>query len=403
MQQLINSAVEANWLAPASALEPLSGASMPLRITMAASRYLPFCGGTETHVHEVSCRLARAGHQVTVVTANPGGLLPAREERDGVLIRRVRAWPRQRDYYFAPAIFGAISPETSDIVHVQGYHTLFAPAAMMAAIARRIPFVITFHSGGHSSAIRSRMRPLQMSLLRPLATRAARCIGVSRFEADLFADGMGLDRSRFTVIPNGAELPRPNAVESKPGAGPLILSIGRLERYKGHHRAIAAMPHLLRKMPDARLQILGGGPYESALRRQADELGLSDRVAVGFIPGGDRQALSNLMARADLVVLLSDYEANPVAVMETLSLGRPMLATDSSGFKELHERGLLNVVPLDADAPAIAAAMADELRRGAGTRPVFELPGWQHCADSLLAVYREVLQHRGPFQPEVAH
>lgn len=363
------------------------------RILMVTARYLPSSGGTEMHVAEVSRRLAAAGHYVGILTADPSGELPAKEVVDGVHIQRVKAWPKNRDYFFAPAMYREIAADRWDLIHIQGYHTLFAPTAMMVAIAKKIPFVITFHSGGHSSPMRSRFRPLQMSLLGPLVSRAEQCIGVSRFEADLFAEGMGIDRRRFVVINNGAELPKPASPAAPANCRPLIVSIGRLEKYKGHQRAIEALCYLKDVIPDVRLQILGTGPYEGELRQLVEDRGLAGRVSVGSIPGGDRQALSDLVGQAKLVVLLSDYEANPVGVMEALSLGRPVLTTDCSGFMELHEQGLLNVVPLDADARSIAAAMADQMTSN-GRPPEFVLPGWQECSDRLLEVYDGVLAAR---------
>ena len=372
----------------------------PLRVLMVAARYLPYSGGTETHVHEVSRRLAQAGHIVGVLTADPTGELKRNEQVDGVTIIRLRAWPRNRDYLFAPGIIRLIDPTKWDLIHIQGYHTLVAPLAMLGAIRSKIPFVITFHSGGHSSGWRRWLRPLQWNLLRPLVSRARRCIGVSRFEAETFCNQMGLDRRRMAVIPNGAELPQPDAASAQQSAGRLILSVGRLERYKGHHRAIEALPYLLSDFPDLQLRIIGSGPYEDDLRRLAMQCGVSDRVAIGAISAANRQELSNLVARASLVTLLSDYEANPVAIMEALSLGRRVLATASSGFIELAEQGLLRTVPLQSDAASIAAAMADELNAPAG-RPAVPLPDWQSCADRLVDVYRAALRDELVFRPEV--
>lgn len=77
-----------------------------MRILMLSARYLPFAGGTETHVSEVAIRLVRKGHTVTVLTGNPDGLLPAAETRDGVQIVRLKTFPRGRDWCFAPASSG---------------------------------------------------------------------------------------------------------------------------------------------------------------------------------------------------------------------------------------------------------------------------------------------------------
>ena len=367
-----------------------------LRILMVAARCLPFNGGTETHVDQVSRRLSAAGHRVGIVTADPTGALQPYEEIAGVGVTRLPSWPKNRDYCFAPGLLSAIKWSQWDLVHIQGYHTLFAPTSMMAAINSGIPFVVTFHSGGHSSPWRQRIRPIQWTLLRPLVSRAHRCIAVSRFEAESFSRSMRLDKRRIEVIPNGAELPAPQVQRSRSSNAPLILSVGRLERYKGHHRAIEALPHLLRWFPDARLQIVGSGPYESELRALAESLNVDHRTSIMSIAGADRQALSNLLAQSALVTLLSDYEANPVAVMEALSIGCPVLTTHTSGFIELAEQGFLRTVPHNAAATEIADTMACELSATVADRPVFALPDWQTCTDRLMSVYRDVVreQHR---------
>jgi len=364
-------------------------APRPLRIVMVAARYFPFSGGIETHIHEVGRRLAAQGHEVTVLTTDPTGALPRSEMVEGMRIRRVPAWPRKRDYFFAPGLFQELRRGSWDVVHVQGYHTFSAPIAMAGALAAGIPFVLTFHSGGHSSSARNAIRGVQQSLLRPLASRAAQLIGVSQFEADHFSAGMRIPRERFTVVPNGAQLPTVARDVPISSDAPLIVSLGRLERYKGHHRAIEAFAHLLKRQPDARLRILGEGPYEAALRSQVEKAGLTNSVEIGGIPATERARMAELLASAALVVLLSDYEAHPVAVMEALSLSLPVLATDTSGFKELAAAGLLRAVPLDATPEIVAQAMSDAIAAPPPTLPV-KLPDWNDCAEQLLATYRLV-------------
>src|SRR5262245_13775770 len=166
--------------------------SMPLRILMVTPRYFPDMGGVETHVSEVSRRLAQAGADVTILTTDRTGRRPPSEQIDGVSIRRVRAWPAQRDYYFAPQIARVIADGAWDIVHCQSYHTLVAPLAMLAAGRANIPYVVTFHGGGHSSRIRTALRGGQWALLRPLLARANRLIAIARFELSLYSSRLRL-------------------------------------------------------------------------------------------------------------------------------------------------------------------------------------------------------------------
>jgi glycogen synthase len=360
-----------------------------VRIMMVTARYRPFIGGIETHIHEVGTRMADLGHRVTVLTTDPSGDLPTQENIGGIRVVRVKAWPKHSDYYFAPRIYMEISQVDCDIIHFQGYNTFVAPIGMLAAIRHNIPFVLTFHSGGHSSLLRNAIRGVQRTLLAPLTARAAGLIGVSEHEATFFSRKMGLDPARFTVIPNGAALPPPS--DPPPAVDPhLLLSIGRLERYKGHHRVIEALPELLRRFPDARLKIVGAGPYERELRGLVRSLGLAEHVTLESIPAGERQRLTDLLCSAGLIVLLSEYEAHPVVVMEALSVRRPVLVADTSGLRELAQKGLCRAIPLRSTPSMVAAAIADELQRDHQPRHV-ELPDWNDCTQQLLGIYYAVL------------
>ncbi len=358
---------------------------------MVTPRYFPFMGGVENHVYEVARRLARLGVDITVLTTNTSGQLPTDELVDGIKIRRVRAWPAQRDYYFAPGIYRFIREGAWDIVHVQSYHTLVAPLAMFAARQARIPYVLTFHGGGHSSQLRNTLRGAQWSLLRPLIARAKRLIAVAEFEIEFWGQRFGVPADRFVVIPNGADLPPLARSGREVSIGrPLIASIGRLERYKGHQRIIAAMPHILDQCPDVQLWIAGNGPYESTLRALAEELNVSEHVEIRAVPISERARMAEEISQAALVVLLSEYETHPIAVLEAIALGRPALVAATSGLNEIAGKGLAQAIPLESTPHQVAAAVLEQLRQP-HVPPPFKLPTWDECATELHRLYQQVV------------
>ena len=155
------------------------------RILMVTPRYAPLIGGVENHVAQVARRLLRAGISITVLTTDPIGSLPKREQIDGVDVRRVRSWPSNSDLHLAPGLPKVITDGPWGVIHVQSYHTFVAPLAMAAALHASIPYVVTFHGGGHSSRLRNLVRRPQRALLRPLLARADRLIAVARFETEL--------------------------------------------------------------------------------------------------------------------------------------------------------------------------------------------------------------------------
>lgn len=358
---------------------------------MVTPRFYPDTGGIQTHVREVSERMLARGLDVRVLTTDATGRLPERETVAGIDVHRVPAWPRHRDYYLAPGIWPSIRKEPWDVVHCQGVHTLVAPMAMVAARSAGLPYIVSFHTGGHSTGLRHRLRGLQWRALRPLLSRACRLVAVSRFEAELFGRTLRPTRGRLVLVPNGVTLLEGADSDMTTGDGaPTILSIGRLERYKGHHRLIAAMPDVLRDIPDARAQILGSGPYEGALRSLADRLGIAHRVAISSVPAGERATMARHIGSASLVVLLSDYEAHPVALLEAASAGRPVLVARTSGLTELVDAGLAAGVDADASPAATAAAIVAAIRAPVGA-PAPDLPTWDQTTDSLLELYEACL------------
>lgn len=360
-----------------------------LKVLFVTARYPPYTGGTEIHTYEVARRLTARGYRVSVLTTDPQGSLSADEEAAGVRILRVRAWPARGDLYFAPGIFRSIMRDRWDIIHCQGYHTLVAPLAMLGAIRSRTPYIVTFHSGGHSSGLRNAVREFQWKMLGPLFARAQRLVAVSEFESDYFRQRLHLSRERFLVIPNGTSLPETAGLQDINVDGSLIVSIGRLERYKGHQRIIAALPRVLEQRPDIRLRIVGEGSYGLHLLRLARELGVADRVEIGAIASDDRRGMAALLARAALVALLSEYESQGIAIMEALALRRPVLVTATSALMELVERGLARAVPLRSTSAEVAAAILDQLRQPL-IPSVVALPTWEGCTASLAALYATI-------------
>jgi glycosyltransferase involved in cell wall biosynthesis len=371
-----------------------------LRVLTVTPRFLPETGGVEEHVRQVTSRLAAAGLAVTVLTTDASGRLATHERRDRVEVRRVRAWPRWSDVRLAPQVYTAVARGRWDVVHVQSYHTFVAPLAMLAAARARIPYVLTFHAGGHSSRIRHRARPLQRMLLRPLLTRAARLVALTSSEVDGYVRELRINRDRFVVIPNGIEAPpeAPATVHGRlTGAaraasrGGVIISIGRLERYKGHHRLLRAMPQILARRPDAKLSIIGSGPYEADLHQLAASLGISDRVTIGAVPGRDRGEMANRIREADLVALLSDFETHPLSVLEAASLGRPVLVADSPGLRELAAAGVAQSVARDARPAVVAVAVLEQLEHPTPPRQL-KLNTWDETATELSRLYDDVVR-----------
>ena len=367
-----------------------------ISVLMVSARYFPYMGGIETHIHEVGRRLVSSGINLTVLTTVPHiprhTSLPKEEVIEGMHVIRVPAWPQQHDYYIAPDIYPIIEQGKWDLIHCQGCHTFVPPLAMLAAQKAKIPYVVTFHSGGHSSRFRTSIRGIQWELLRPLLAKASKLIGVSQFEANHFCNVLRLPAEQFSVVPNGVTLfPLTPLLEST-STQPLILSVGRLERYKGHHYLITALPKIREQYPDAQLLILGVGPYKATLRELAQKVGVAKYVEIRSIPPGNRQEMAEVISQATLVALLSEHEGHPIAVLEALSLGRPVLIANTPGLRELAEQGLARAVSLKSTPEEIAQAVLQQIEQPILPPAHLTLPTWDDCTQQLEAIYHRCVR-----------
>lgn len=362
-----------------------------LRVAIVSARALPLMGGVETHVHEVAKRLSAAGADVSVLTTDTTAELPDKETSSGYTVRRWPAYPSSRDYYFSPGLLRHLkqSRHDYDLVHVQGVHTLIAPTALTAARRAGLPSLLTFHTGGHSSGVRESLRGVQWKLISRQLRGASGLIAVCEYERRKFSEVVGIPEADIRVIRNGCDpLPVDTTAEVAEG-DPLVVSVGRLERYKGHHRVLRAMPHLLSRRPGARLVLVGGGPYEESLRAMASELGVSDRVMIRSFGPDERGQLGKLMSDADVMCLLSEYEAHPIAVMEAVGAGTKALVADTSGLTELVHAGLVSSIGINTPPEGVAETIEAISDFAPVVKP--DIPSWDDCANSLLRVYREVV------------
>jgi glycosyltransferase involved in cell wall biosynthesis len=260
---------------------------------------------------------------------------------------------------------------------------------MLAAREIKLPYVVTFHTGGHSSAFRNSIRNVQWRIQRPFFAHAAKLIGVSHFEANYFRSLLNLPAQKFSVIPNGVIFPE-SETNTTSTERLLITSVGRLEKYKGHQHIIAALPYILEQRPDAHLLILGAGPYEKALRTLVDRLALTPHVEIRSVAASDRQGMAKLLSQSALVTLLSEYEAHPIAVIEALALQRPVLVADTSGLREIAEQGLARSISLKSSPEEIAQAALQHIESSSTAPARFMLPTWDNCVQKLQDIYNSV-------------
>lgn len=149
------------------------------------------------------------------------------------------------------------------------------------------------------------------------------------------------DAEKITVIPNGVdaqvfplvERPEARSALGLPRDAGVIVSVGALIERKGHHVAIEAMRSVLESVPQAKLYIIGTGPYRSVLEAKIRERGLAERVVL--VGGRPNQELYLWYNAADCSCLASSREGWANVIVESLACGTPVVATNVWGAPEI--------------------------------------------------------------------
>ena len=346
----------------------------PIRVVRVIARLN--IGGPAIHATLLTARLDPARFQTTLVTgtedAAEGNYLTLHGREAAVelipdLGREIRAL---RDVRTLAALMRVIRRVRPHIVHT---HTAKAGAVgRLAAVLCGVPVVVhTFH--GH--VLRGYFSPAKTAVYRAiergLARRTDRLLTVTdRVRDELLALGVGRPE-QYTTVPLGFDLAplvqaarRRGELRAELGVGsaPLVGIVARLVPIKAHEVFLDAAARIRTAVPDARFLIVGDGACRPALEARVDALGL--REAVRFL--GWRADLDRLYADLDVVVLTSRNEGSPVALIEAMAAGVPVVSTAVGGVPDVVADGTSGLLaPMD-DAAAVAdhtvALLRDRVR-----------------------------------------
>jgi glycosyltransferase involved in cell wall biosynthesis len=181
-------------------------------------------------------------------------------------------------------------------------------------------------------------------------------IAVAESHGQFLAKNLKINEDRVAVISNGVDTTRfapyadVAAVRNALGIGPtdpVVGIVAALRPEKNHDLFLAMARRVVDQLPTARFLIIGDGPCRDAIQQRASALGITDRVMML----GSRDDVPRLLAAMDVFALTSHIEANPVSILEAMSVGRPVVATNVGSIHEAvaeDQTGFL-VPPGDAD------------------------------------------------------
>ena len=313
----------------------------------------PEAGGAELHLEEILLEAVRRGHRVTwLACAFPGA--PAEAEHRGLrVLRRGSFWN------FNWTVPGVLRRELSH-----------PPPDLVIEDINKVPCLTPLHTRAPVSAIvphlfggtAFREAPFPVALyvlgleaLIPRVYARARFLAISESTRDDLV-ARGIEATRIAVVHCGLDhaLYRRDPAVPKSGR-PTILFIGRVRRYKGLGWVLASMPRVLQQVPDARLVVVGDGPYVPELKLEAARRGLAQRIEFrGFLPAAEKV---RALQESWVLVQPSPKEGWGLTVVEAGACGTPVVAADSPGLRDSVRRDVTGLLVPYEDEAALAAAL----------------------------------------------
>ena len=349
-----------------------------MKILMLTWEYPPrVVGGIARVVHDLSHRLIKDGHEVTVVTYRDGET-PYFEDDKGVKVHRIDNyminpnnfidWIMQMNFNMVTKVNQIIAEEGGfDVIHAHDW--LVAYAAKTIKNSYNIPIVATIHAteAGRNSGIHDETQRYINDTEWMLTYEATEVIVNSNYMKNEVQRLFGLPFEKINVVANGVNLNkfsgmdrdytfrRKYAMDNEK----IILFMGRLVYEKGIQNLLAAMPKVLAGYHDAKLVIAGKGGMMDELRAQADALGLGEKVYfAGYMNGKD---VEKMYKAADISVFPSTYEPFGIVALEGMLAERPIVVSDAGGLGEIVEHRETGMKSYCGNANSIADSILELL------------------------------------------
>ncbi len=374
-----------------------------LKILMVSDVYYPFPGGITEHVHHLAYYLQNRGHDVTILTGNHRnghqnfGLNSVKVIRIG----RGILFPINKSFYSLPVSFNLplqikeiLLGNDWDIVHVHG--TLSPSLPLFTLLQSPYVNFMTFHpTHGYS---------IGFELFKPILNRAFENIdGKIAVSKSALRSIKRHFNGKFRIIPNGVDTRRfgPHVAPMKNlkiANEKIVLFVGRIEPRKGLSTLIKAFELVVKKIPEAKLVIVGDTPlkrvYEYRTRKLTDRVVFLGKVPAKMIPSVYRSA--------DVFVApASGKESFGIVLIEAMASKIPVIASDIEGYREVvidgHNGLLFPVNDYQHLAETIERVLKDrdlasKLEEN-GRNYVEGKFSWDVITDQIENFYSEVLQN----------
>ncbi len=317
----------------------------------------PEAGGAELHLREILRRCVRDGDDVTwLAEAFPGAA--AEDTVDGIRIVRAGTWYNAHlalgSLYRARFRKERVDLVVEDINKVPFFTPLYAGVPVVAVVPHLFGATVFREASPPVGAV-----VWAHEALLPFVYRRTPFLAISdSTRQDLVRRGIAADH--VSVVRCGLDQGSYAVTTPPSDRAPVIAFLGRLRKYKGAQHVLHAFPTVLERVPEARLDVIGDGPYRSDLERLAARLGIGERVRFRGALSHDAKVAA--LNEAQIATCPSPKEGWGLTVIEANACGAPVVASRSPGLVESVRDGETGILVPHGESSALAEALVRLLR-----------------------------------------
>ena len=353
-----------------------------MKILHVCPRYYPSIGGVEEHVRNLCERLARK-HYVEVYTTDPSGKLSNLETINRVKVSRFRSFAPNEAYFFSSTLKKRLTTTSGDfdIVHAHNYGAFPAFYAAQGKAQNRLFLTPHYHGTGHT-LLRSLLHvPYRNFWGKSIFEKADVIVCVSKYEMGLIKKNFREFGEKMVLVPNGLNLGEFRNLERSKKKTRNILTVCRLESYKGVQYLIQVLPILSENVS---LQVVGKGPYKPNLIELVRKKKLDDRVE--FFEDLPRGELLQKYVDADVFVLLSEHESYGISIAEALTAGTPCIVANKSALTEWVEDKSCQGIDFPFDLATLKRSIENAFVTGR-IKSKLNIFDWDEVVEKISSLY----------------
>ncbi len=373
----------------------------PHRMRIARIRHLFYPNLPKDYIYDLSAQQAKNGHEVVVFTWCPHRFCSNMKVDEGFVVHGLKGvnlnYGFLKEYPYLPSLPSNLEDFHPDLIHCESH--LFLPTIQAVRKAKKlgIPSIVTIHGvfAERDLVINLLQQAYLRSLCQTVFKMSTRIICLTR-ENLIEIEKLGCPSEKLALVPNAVDtnLFAPSTEHEEN----LIVWVGRFVPEKGLPFLIKAAKIISKEKNNVKFLLIGYGPSRPMIAELAKKYGLLGK-SVDILGPLNHKEIAKILSRATLFVFPSIREGMPLALLEAMSCGLPVIVSDFPGVSDVIKNGINGLIVPSKDASELSKSIlyllenqSTRQRLGENARnSIIHRHSWDKVTKTIDMVYNDAV------------